>query len=154
MQPNIWFGCKSRLGCSPRFIWLRSCTSAQFVTGSQSRPNGISTFLRAKLGRSFLSQLATSLKALACIINNLFSGHVIWNYEFVIQSKSIRPEYCVFLGNTSQKKNWFLSGIARKGGGKVLARICLPFFPLCCPLYFDINIMLCDPCRNHCYLVL
>ena len=31
------------------------------------------------------------------------------------------------LGNTSQKKNRFLSGIARKGWGEVLARIFLPF---------------------------
>ena len=48
------------------------------------------------------------------------------------------------LGNTSHKKNRFLSGIARKGGGEGLARIFWPFFPPCCPLYFDINIMLFD----------
>ena len=40
--------------------------------------------------------------------------------------------FCVFLiselGNTSHKKNRFLSGIARKGGGEDLARIFLPFF--------------------------
>ena len=36
-------------------------------------------------------------------------------------------------------KNRFLAGIARKRGGG-LARICWP----CFPLYFDINIMLCD----------
>ena len=40
------------------------------------------------------------------------------------------------LGNTSQKKNRFLSGIARKGWGEVLARIFYPFFPTMLSLIF------------------
>ena len=38
----------------------------------------------------------------------------------------------------------FSFGHCPKRGGEGLARIFLPFFPPCCPLYFDMNIMLYD----------
>ena len=47
-------------------------------------------------------------------------------------------------GRPHIKKIDFFRALPEKGGGEGLARIFLPFFPPCCPLYFDINIMLCD----------
>ena len=49
---------------------------------------------------------------------------------------------CTNLGNTSYKKNVFFQALPEKGGGP--CPNCLALFPPCnCPLYLDINIMLC-----------
>ena len=46
-------------------------------------------------------------------------------------------------GTSLIRKTVFFRALPEKGG-EGLARIFLPFSPPCCPLYFDINIMLCD----------
>ena len=50
--------------------------------------------------------------------------------------------YC-FYGTPPRTKIDFLRALPKKWG-EGLARIFWPFFPPCCPLYFDINIMLND----------
>ena len=47
-------------------------------------------------------------------------------------------------GSPPEKKMFSFGYCPKRGGGETPARICWPFFPPCCPLYFDINIMLCD----------
>ena len=47
-------------------------------------------------------------------------------------------------GSPRVKKNVFFRALPGKGGGRPLPEFFDPVFPPCCPLYFDINIMLCD----------
>merc|ERR550525_974579 len=77
----------------------------------------------------------------------------------------------------TKKKMFSFGHCPKRGGGRPLPEFFDPVLPPCCPLYFDINIMLCDTfwsfltpksskvqnyyhnyhshhCRNHCYLVL
>ena len=51
-------------------------------------------------------------------------------------------EYNSSKGTPHRRKFDFFRALPEKGGGGPCP-IFLPFFPLCCPLYFDINIMLC-----------
>ena len=44
----------------------------------------------------------------------------------------------------TEEKNRFCSAWGGVGGVRALPEFFDPFFPPCCPLYFDINIMLCD----------
>ena len=94
-----------------------------------------------------------------------------------ITTENWKWKYNESKGSPHEKKNVFFWALPEKGGGETPARIFWPFFPPCFPLYFDINIMLCDTfwsfltpnhqkyqnnyhnyhshhCRNHRYLVL
>ena len=47
-------------------------------------------------------------------------------------------------GSPHEKKMFSFGHCPKRGGGRPLPKFFDPVFPPCCPLYFDINIMLCD----------